>query len=79
MRDSYMRKGDGFLLVFSVDSQSSFQEVVQFQEQILRIKDADSFPMILVGNKSDLDTQRQVSAISTLLGAETCVIVDMGV
>lgn len=60
-----MRKGDGFLLVFSVDSQSSFQEVIQFQEQILRIKDADSFPMILVGNKSDLDTQRQVPAIST--------------
>ena len=56
-----MQKGDGFLLVFSVDSRSSFQEAVHFQEQILRIKDADTFPMVLVGNKSDLDAQRQVS------------------
>uniref|UniRef100_A0A8C3S6K0 Small monomeric GTPase n=1 Tax=Chelydra serpentina TaxID=8475 RepID=A0A8C3S6K0_CHESE len=45
MREQYMRTGEGFLLVFS----------------ILRVKDRDEFPMILVGNKADLDHQRQVT------------------
>ncbi|PJF19922.1 Ras-like protein [Paramicrosporidium saccamoebae] len=59
---SYLRRGDGFLLVFALNSKSSFQEVQKFQEQILRVKDADAFPMILVGNKSDLSAERQISA-----------------
>lgn len=28
--------------------------------QILRVKDRDDFPIVLVGNKADLETQRQV-------------------
>lgn len=56
-----MQRGDGFLLVFALDSRSSFQEVAHFQQQILRVKDADNFPMILVGNKSDLEGERKIS------------------
>lgn len=62
LRDSYLRRGDGFLLVFALNSKSSFQEIEKFQEQILRVKDAETFPMILVGNKSDLTDERQVTA-----------------
>lgn len=32
-----------------------------FQQQILRVKDQDSFPMILVANKCDLEFEREVS------------------
>lgn len=39
----------------------SFEEIYKFQRQILRVKDRDEFPMILVGNKADLEPQRQVS------------------
>lgn len=39
----------------------SFEEIYKFQRQILRVKDRDEFPMILVGNKADLDHQRQVN------------------
>lgn len=39
----------------------SFEEIYKFQRQILRVKDRDEFPMILVGNKADLEQQRQVS------------------
>lgn len=53
---------DALLLFFS-----SFEEIYKFQRQILRVKDRDEFPMILVGNKADLDHQRQV--IHLLLGA----------
>ncbi|KAK3562005.1 hypothetical protein QTP86_023459 [Hemibagrus guttatus] len=61
MREQYMRTGEGFLLVFSVTDRGSFEEIYKFQRQILRVKDRDEFPMILVGNKADLEQQRQVS------------------
>lgn len=61
MREQYMRSGEGFLLVFSVTDESSFNEIHNFHKQILRVKDRDEFPMILVGNKCDLETQRRVS------------------
>jgi len=61
MRDQYMRTGQGFLLVFSITSRSSFDEINGFREQILRVKDKDRVPMVLVGNKCDLDSERQVT------------------
>lgn len=62
MKESYMRRGEGFLLVFSVTSSSSFESVQQFYDQIVRVKeDIDFIPMILIGNKSDLKDEREVS------------------
>ena len=52
MRDQYMRTGQGFLIVYSVTSPSSFHEVSQFRDQILRVKDADTVPIVIVGNKA---------------------------
>ena len=56
-----MRSGEGFLLVFSVTDRTSFEEVSRFHKQILRVKDRDEFPIMLVGNKADLQPQRVVS------------------
>lgn len=39
----------------------SYHEVQKFHTQILRVKDRDDFPMVLVGNKADLEVQRVVS------------------
>src|SRR5437764_12649454 len=61
MREQYMRTGEGFLLVYSITSKQSFEEIMTFQQQILRVKDKDYFPIILVGNKCDLEGERQVS------------------
>lgn len=61
MREQYMRTGEGFLLVYSITSRTSFIEIVTFQQQILRVKDKDYFPVIVVGNKCDLDMDRAVS------------------
>lgn len=60
MREQYMRSGEGFLLIYSVADKSSFDEIFKFHKQILRVKDRDEFPMILVANKADL-TNRQVT------------------
>ena len=62
MREQYMRKGEGFLLVYSIASRQSFEEIMMYRQHILRVKDRDQFPMILVGNKCDLEAERQVSA-----------------
>ena len=67
MREQYMRTGEGFLLVYSITSQQSFEEIKTFQQQILRVKDKDYFPMIVVGNKCDLDGEREVSVEGTRL------------
>ncbi|XP_050388339.1 ras-related protein M-Ras [Patella vulgata] len=61
MREQYMRKGDGFLLVYSVTDKQSFENIPNFHTQILRVKDRDTYPMILVANKVDLVHQRKVT------------------
>lgn len=76
MREQYLRTGDGFLLVFSLTSRERFanslipftdhgtfslEYVRTLQRHIDRLKDRDQFPMILVGNKCDLEDERQIS------------------
>lgn len=61
MREQYMRAGEGFLLVFSLSDRRSFEQASIFHREILRVKDRDEFPVMLVGNKADLDSQRVVS------------------
>jgi GTPase KRas protein len=67
MREQYMRTGEGFLLVYSITSRESFEEIRTFQQQILRVKDKDIFPMVVVGNKLDLASERKVSVEGTFL------------
>ncbi|BGP14570.1 RAS1 protein [Rhodosporidiobolus nylandii] len=62
MREQYMRTGEGFLLVYSITSRNSFDEIGTFHQQILRVKDKDYFPVIVVANKCDLEYERQVGS-----------------
>ncbi|XP_077978495.1 ras-related protein M-Ras-like [Glandiceps talaboti] len=61
MREQYMRTGDGFLIVYSVTDSASFDNVKSFHTQILRVKDRESYPMILVANKIDLVHHRKIT------------------
>ena len=56
-----MKSGQGFLLVFSITSLSSLNELYELREQIVRIKDDDRVPLVIVGNKSDLEDQRAIT------------------
>jgi Ras-related protein Rap-1B len=56
-----MKTGQGFLLVFSITSLSSLHELAELRDQIIRIKDDPSVPIVLVGNKCDLEEDRAVS------------------
>ena len=63
MRDQYMRTSQGFLCTFAITSRSSFDEITSYREVILRVKDRDKVPMVLVGNKCDLEEERQVTTV----------------
>lgn len=72
--EQYMRSGEGFLLVYSLTDHNSFAEISKFQKQILRVKDRDEFPMLLVGNKSDLsDHRRVIKSILILKFIQKCI------
>jgi len=63
MRDLYMKNGQGFSLVFSLVSDSTFHDLTAIRNQIGKVKDSEDIPMVLVGNKSDLAVgdKRQVT------------------
>ncbi|KAH9644941.1 hypothetical protein HF086_010149 [Spodoptera exigua] len=60
IRDNYFRSGEGFLCVFSITEPESFDATQEFREQILRVKNDENIPFLLVGNKSDLADKRRV-------------------
>jgi GTPase KRas len=55
-----VQSGEAFLLVYSITSRDSFEMIRGFHESILRVKDRDTFSTIIVANKSDLESERQV-------------------
>ena len=59
--DSWMDYGDGFLLVFAINDKSSFDLIPSKIESIIKRKHDETIPMVLVGNKQDLDNNREVS------------------
>jgi len=63
MRDQYIRSGQGFIIVYSITSKTSFDNLVNFHDQILRVKDEDSFPVVILANKCDLEKDREVSVM----------------
>ena len=60
-----MRTGEGFLLVYSITSRSSFEDIGTLHQQILQVKGKDSFPVTLVATKCHLEYKRQVSMNGT--------------
>ncbi|CAF1122923.1 unnamed protein product [Rotaria sordida] len=67
MREQYIRVGEGFLLVFSLADHHSLEECYKLHRDILRIKDTDNVPMLLIGNKLDIrhmgmDSQARTAA-----------------
>ncbi|KAK6035651.1 Ras family protein [Cooperia oncophora] len=50
----------GFVVVYSITSQQTFHDIKTMREQIVRVKGTEQVPILLVGNKCDLQHQRQV-------------------
>lgn len=61
LSEVWHRSGEAFMIVYSITNRASFTEAESFYERASRVKDATDFPCVLVGNKTDLDGEREVS------------------
>eukprot|EP01126_Amoeba_proteus_P050255 TRINITY_DN5923_c0_g1_i5.p1 TRINITY_DN5923_c0_g1~~TRINITY_DN5923_c0_g1_i5.p1 ORF type:complete len:112 (-),score=14.39 TRINITY_DN5923_c0_g1_i5:742-1077(-) len=62
LQDQYIHRGEGFIILYSITSKASFELVTKFQQKIYMVKDEDQYyPMVIVGNKCDLNDSREVS------------------
>jgi len=70
MQDQWIREGKGFLLVYTITSMSSFEEMKKFHKSILRTKDADKVPLVIAGNKCDLRDPNDDSQVTKALAED---------
>ena len=60
MMDMWISFGEGFLLVFAINDKESFEVIKKKRERVLKGKHCDNVPLLLVGNKQDLSSEREV-------------------
>ena len=60
MFNSWVNKGDGFILVFAINDKESFDYLKNIKNKINEIK-GENIPIILVGNKIDLKDEREIN------------------
>ena len=56
----YIQQSDAFIIVYAIDDNSSFEGVEQYIQEIVRIKGTRDIPLVLCGNKCDLEAERVV-------------------
>jgi small GTP-binding protein len=56
-----IKKADGILLLYDISERSSFDDINQWIENIKNVK-GDNFPVIMIGNKCDLE-ERDITQI----------------
>ena len=61
LREQNYIKGDGFVLVYSIDNKNSFAALRTHRDSILGLRTNRKSIMILAGNKCDLEQQRLIS------------------
>jgi len=61
IRDQQIKFGDGFIIVYSITSRTSFERAKTIITKVIQLKEDANFPMVLVGNKIDLIEERAVS------------------
>ena len=65
IKEAHVVKGQGFLLVFSLTSRQSFDDLEAIHDTIYRLKEKDpekdDVPMVIAGNKCDLEADRCVA------------------
>eukprot|EP01091_Cochliopodium_minus_P014800 TRINITY_DN5088_c0_g1_i1.p1 TRINITY_DN5088_c0_g1~~TRINITY_DN5088_c0_g1_i1.p1 ORF type:complete len:185 (-),score=26.10 TRINITY_DN5088_c0_g1_i1:62-616(-) len=60
LRAQHIKQGQGYLLIFSIDDLDSFHELENIINTIQEIKSKKYVPMILMGNKCDLEKNRVI-------------------
>ncbi len=70
---AFYRGADCCALVFDVNDEKSFNDIQNWREEFVlkaAVEDATTFPFIVIGNKIDLEDQRQVAKKKALKWCE---------
>lgn len=70
MRDLYIKNGQGFIVAYSLTNHQTFQDIKTMRDQITRVKGTERVPILLVGNKVDLECQREVPTVEGMALAQ---------
>ena len=57
---NFIKNADGIILMYDITSQTSFDSISEWMDNIRKAKD-EEFPIVLVGNKYDLEEDRVIS------------------
>ncbi|KAK7129561.1 hypothetical protein R3I94_009457 [Phoxinus phoxinus] len=60
-KEAHMRWGDGFIIVYDITDRGSFEDVAPLKGLLDEVKRPKHVPLVLLGNKADLDLGRQVA------------------
>ncbi|KAL7714480.1 small monomeric GTPase [Entamoeba marina] len=65
LRDNYLRSGEGFCIVYSITEEESLKDADALYHHVYRVMDSSPdemyIPMVLCGNKCDLEDMRVIS------------------
>jgi small GTP-binding protein len=61
INEKYYQQADGILLVFDIAEKSSFNKIKDYYVEKIKEKCKLGIPIILLGNKTDLEDKREVS------------------
>lgn len=71
LRDQWIRDSEGFLVLYSITSRSSFEQLSSIMASIKRAKDSDNNVVMVVGNKCDLEHKREVAYLEGKRAADS--------
>ena len=60
---SYYRRADCCLLVYDITDRLSFEEIQNYFSETIKEKCKANIPIILLGNKTDLENERKVQSV----------------
>lgn len=70
MRRLSIQNSDAFALVYAVDDPQSLEAVKSLREEILEVKEDKFTPIVVIGNKIDRQSERQLSSEDVLSTVE---------
>jgi GTPase SAR1 family protein len=62
MLDTWINFAEGFLLVYAINDKESLERLEKTRDRILKLKKGKVCPIVIVGNKCDLENEREIAS-----------------
>lgn len=61
--DSWIHSSNAFILVYSIDDQSTYDKIIEKHDYIKKAKQNETYSIVIIGNKCDLVAKRKINEI----------------